>query len=495
MIQALTEEQTAWIAEVLASRPCFLSARAGTGKTSTIIAATQARVNKGLSAPALIAFNKAIAQELATRVPFGTKVFTLHSLGYATLRTFAPGVKLNNSKTFELMKLNPIRNTASKPRRWKDTYALVGLLKAAGYIPEGSPKIFKSHSLVDASELEKLATVHQLFDADIELATRVLLQSLEVFMTQRQIDFSDMIYLPWALGLVPSLPEITLIDEAQDLSALDLAFLRRSSSKLFPVGDPYQSIYGWRGAIPEILQELRLPEFPLTKSWRCAQEIIAYAKTFVPDIISGRSEAGTCEYLEAPPDFLAEAPAVVISRTNGELIELALPLLRAGVPLSFLGKNFGDELYEIVKGFKANSEAALRIEARSYFQERIAQYPQMEMTFKTQMKVILSMLDVYPNKPALLSALSNLFTDTYSPSVWTFATVHATKGLEFPKVYLALWKQKPYDSDSEHRNLCYVGSTRARDDLYTFELEPEQLEETRTSELRSQSKNEDNFLF
>lgn len=494
----LTSEQSAWIEEVCAGRACFLSARAGTGKTTTIVEACKECASRGLSLPAVIAFNKRIAEELKTRLPAGTQVQTLHSLGFATLRDFARSARVNPSKTYELLSKKHLRNTPAKPKRWKDTYALVGLLKAFGYIPTNVPSLFRSPSLLKLDDLGELCVQHRLFDADPEIAVETLRESLQTFLSSQEIDYSDMVYLPYALGLRPKIFSTKLlIDEAQDLSQLDLSFLSRAECALFPVGDPFQSLYGWRGAVPDILKRLRLREFPLTLCWRCAKEIINYAQSWVPDIRAGRSESGKTEWLMEIPDFKLLKPAVVLSRTNAELIDLAMPLLARGNPVCFLGKNFAEDLIEDVKGFKAHGYEGLHAEIESWTSSMGAKYPQLDFEFKNKAKILLGLLTLYPNKPALISTLSTLFTDTPRPGAWVFSTVHAAKGLEFPKVYLASWEQKEYDSDNDHRNLMYVAITRAKDSLSFFDLkEPEHkpvFDSTSCGETRAECP--DNFLF
>ena len=73
-----------------------------------------------------------------------------------------------------------------------------------------------------------------------------------------------------------------LVDEYQDFGRVSheiiLTLLTRTNVKIFAVGDPDQSIYGFQGASPEYLNELaRLPgveTFRLTKNYRSPQAII-----------------------------------------------------------------------------------------------------------------------------------------------------------------------------------------------------------------------------
>lgn len=71
------------------------------------------------------------------------------------------------------------------------------------------------------------------------------------------VDFSDMVER--GLNEVLTLPDDPLalfVDEAQDLSRLELSVVRRwasSAQQAILVGDPDQALYDWRGADPEVL--------------------------------------------------------------------------------------------------------------------------------------------------------------------------------------------------------------------------------------------------
>lgn len=73
-----------------------------------------------------------------------------------------------------------------------------------------------------------------------------------------------------------------LVDEYQDFGRVSheiiLTLLTRTNVKIFAVGDPDQSIYGFQGASPEYLNELAerpdVATFRLTKNYRCPQAIV-----------------------------------------------------------------------------------------------------------------------------------------------------------------------------------------------------------------------------
>jgi len=92
--------------------------------------------------------------------------------------------------------------------------------------------------------------------------------------------------------------EHVLLDEYQDTSLLQWEALRpaieevagggRAGSAAVVVADPKQSIYGWRGAAPVVVDAVRerwkLPEEPLFESWRSSQRVLDVVNTVFTDV-------------------------------------------------------------------------------------------------------------------------------------------------------------------------------------------------------------------
>ena len=70
-------------------------------------------------------------------------------------------------------------------------------------------------------------------------------------------DYTDMIYAPLAADLSPTQRfDMVCVDEAQDLSPVQLSFILRlpcPNGRLLFVGDPKQAIYRFAGAEPRAL--------------------------------------------------------------------------------------------------------------------------------------------------------------------------------------------------------------------------------------------------
>lgn len=168
--------------------------------------------------------------------------------------------------------------------------------------------------------------------------------------------------------------QVVLLDEYQDTSQSQLVLMKSLFGGGHPVtavGDPYQSIYGWRGASAQTLEGFpgAFPSsdgkpatvYPLMISWRNDKAILAAANAVSADIKelaggplqpSPKAEDGelvcglyaTCEdEAEAIGDFIAQrwlkgvrtSAVLVRKRTQIPLIESALRL--CGLPVEVVG--------------------------------------------------------------------------------------------------------------------------------------------------------------
>jgi DNA helicase-2/ATP-dependent DNA helicase PcrA len=133
------------------------------------------------------------------------------------------------------------------------------------------------------------------------------------------VDFSGMLYLPWRiLCKSPKLAEkmskrfqFVLVDEAQDTNEIQYETAKKLAAhgNLFMVGDFQQSIFSWRGAKPENLNQFNR-DFPnavnivLPRNYRSHSEILERAESVIhrnPDtdhvaLIAERGMGGGVHY-------------------------------------------------------------------------------------------------------------------------------------------------------------------------------------------------------
>lgn len=247
-----TPEQQAIVAAATETKDNLLvSALAGAAKTSTLVLVAQAL--KGTQILCL-AFNKRIAEEMKSRLPANCDAMTLNSLGHRAWAQYLNGRRLNldTKKTYRIVgdlieKLDAKDKEAAYPIM-ADLMRNVDFGKACGYIPTGHyPQIkglmddaeFFAHLEEEPGRLEE------------DLIRAATLQSLREAI-DGTIDFGDQLLMPTLWPTIMPFYPLVLIDEAQDLSALNHAMLRKLAKKrLIAVGDPCQPV----GTMVAVLRE------------------------------------------------------------------------------------------------------------------------------------------------------------------------------------------------------------------------------------------------
>jgi DNA helicase II / ATP-dependent DNA helicase PcrA len=353
-----TEEQVRIIDAVRQSTSNILiNALAGAAKSTTLEFICKYKTGIPILS---LAFNKKIADELGSRLPSHVQCKTLNALGHRVWQQQVGNTKLtldtSKTKTYVVEFLDTL------PKREKtDAWDIFGsLIKAvdvarmAGYVP---PK-FQSISRPIITELDQ-AYYDETFDGDTpDFLFRMIDFCLERSIQSAYkglIDFNDQIYMPTIFGgTFPAFP-LVMVDEAQDLSPLNHAMLRKLvRQRLIAVGDPWQSIYGFRGAVSNGMAVLKstfsMSEYNLSVSFRCPRSVVRRAQFRVPHMRWPEwAVEGTVERLEAWTAAKIPSNAAIICRNNAPLFSCALSLIRAGRSIRLLGADIGPSLVKTLK--------------------------------------------------------------------------------------------------------------------------------------------------
>jgi DNA helicase-2/ATP-dependent DNA helicase PcrA len=257
----------------------LVNALAGAAKTSTLVLIAEAIPETQILC---LAFNKRIADEMQERLPSNCKAMTLNSLGHRTWSE-ATGrrLRIESGKTYLIMKevidRHPDKNVLYES--FAELMRIVDFGKSCGYIPTGNYE--KAKRLMDDDDFfnhieQKLSPV------EIEVVREATLISLKQAF-EGICDYNDQILMPTIFhGAFPRYP-LVLVDEAQDLSALNHATLRKmiGTRRLIAVGDPNQAIYGFRGAhqdsMAALKNEFNMTEMHLSISFRCPKAVVRHA--------------------------------------------------------------------------------------------------------------------------------------------------------------------------------------------------------------------------
>jgi len=338
--------------------PALVIAGAGSGKTETMASRVLWLIANGKVTAGQIlglTFTRKAAGELATRIRERIDQLATHGLVPGTFDEFdKPVVATYNSFANLIYRDNAILigresdgAVLGEASAWQLARSIVvaspderlpGLGKSVDTITKAVLELSHavSENIVDAAEVRELArdlaAIAQLPSggrgvyAEVETIAAtvggldVLLDLAESFQRAKFergfVEYSDQVAL--ALRIVRTVPRVreefrdqyrvVLLDEYQDTSVVQTWLLSElfAEHAVMAVGDPNQSIYGWRGASAANLEEFAnqfgagsVAEFNLTTSWRNGHEILAVANAIVEPLV-GETRVRV-EKLEAGP--------------------------------------------------------------------------------------------------------------------------------------------------------------------------------------------------
>lgn len=300
---------------VLCTEPCYIVAGAGTGKTKTLTTKIAYLIDKvGISPTRILAltFTNNAASEMKERIQLilGSEnklkwCSTFHSFALKILRHYIEDIPgLTYKKDFLILDEQEATSLISEIKKQVDT----DLKLSKGTILECIYNL-KTFNLLNFQSdedkenavafiqmwLEKNTT--QNFESKHHLSIfQIFLKYFKYIKQNNSLYFDDMqLYL---FQLLRDNEEVSnklnadfdyiLVDEFQDTDYLQfqiLKLLRKTNKQIFVVGDPDQSIYGFRGARFEnnadFLTYFQAKELLLSENYRSCQKILDAANKLI----------------------------------------------------------------------------------------------------------------------------------------------------------------------------------------------------------------------
>lgn len=287
--------------------PVLIVAGPGTGKTKTLTARIAHLVDQDVAADRILAltFTVKAAREMRERVDAllggktATHISTIHALGYQVLREAEP----------------------DKDLAFVGEADRLALLKSLTRPRELSGLSARELSLAVSNAKSSTGDVPSKLDAFVR-------QYQEALRAKDLVDFDDLLYRAHELLAQGETLRQSwqrrfshiLIDEFQDTSELQWSLIKLicGTDNLFVIGDPKQSIYGFRGANADMFAIFRR-DFPhcrvvaLDVNYRSATSIVALASTIFPgeDALTAHStEAGSVRSIRTLNEY-SEADLVL----------------------------------------------------------------------------------------------------------------------------------------------------------------------------------------
>jgi len=516
LLEGLNERQRA--AVEAGDGAAVIVAGPGTGKTKTLTARIAYLIECGRAKPAQIlalTFTKKAAEEMTRRVDallFGKlapAIHTFHALCHELLGTDTPFV--GDAERLQIIKSLP------RPKALKDLSARELSLKIS--VAKNTPDIEDADLRKLVRAYNKALQAQQLRDFDdLLLETYQLLRHNESFRRTVQRRY-----------------RYVLVDEFQDTNILQYELLKllAGHDNLFVIGDPNQSIYGFRGASNTIFQQFKT-DFPqssevtLTINYRSVPQVVRLSNALFPGAADLQAHSGTAglvravevlnEYGEANwimneihraiggGDLLKAvsdderahhrrlSDFAVLYRSRSAAVTFQELLTESGLPYQVVGDGSPydtPQIQAIIALLRARMQGEpIQLEGYTSAEHRLLEEALDavdQANPSALVEKIIEILGIEPSRdlqqfagvlvrfkdvPSALAHLDEIAErGFYDPTADAIAllTIHASKGLEFPCVFLIGTEEGILPSargdEAEEKRLFYVAATRARERL------------------------------
>jgi len=500
----------------------IVNACAGSGKTTVL----EGLINKHCNSQILyLVYNKAIQMELQERFKKykNVKVLTSHSMAYEkstgnvssglNLFEVADKMGLNFLDTKYIIEVfqKYIIDSEKDLNKFLTLYEselkyLYSLIQFKFYVEnhkEELANLKNEEGYIDrekfferVKEVPELKMIDDYFASMRKRTKRLIKELMELIDSEKIKEPHDYYLKKFQIEEGPTNKyDIVMVDEAQDSNGvlIDILDKKFPKAKKIIVGDTYQQIYSWRGAINSLEYFLKFEgakRYDLTNSYRIGRELGSFC-TEVTELrdnkglnIKGNNKnqkiVGFEEVLKSDDE-----KTTILFRKNLNMVNYALG---SDKKILFL-KEFNMEKIRDFLRFKEGKKEEI---TELHYLKRYKDYNQLEefldkdLESNSEILMYRNLVNAYPeNLEELLDKLedriiSDKELEKYaSDEVVILGTIHSSKGKEFKKliIYIDILENMMsgflnIDELKEEINLFYVALTRSKGKLYTqYELD------------------------
>ncbi|WP_158639192.1 UvrD-helicase domain-containing protein [Elioraea rosea] len=468
-----TAEQDEAIDLFRTGRNLRINAYAGTGKTSTLEMLSHSTSRRGQ----YLAFNRDIVADARKRFPDTVNCATTHSLAFRSVASRYGGNtakltgKMNANQLAELFQLKSMRlgeKHVLKPR----SLGFLILDTVRRFTMSGDAEPLPSHVPLHGSLVAAPGAVR-------EEAENFAVQGARM-LWKRMCDSGDSVplghdgYLKlWALSEPAIAADFILLDEAQDTNPAVLELLKRQHCQTVYVGDKYQQIYEWRGAINAMDTVQTDADTYLTTSFRFGPRIAEAATKLLQQMGETRPLTGN----SALASRIGVTPnaRTILSRTNASTINTVITALDADLRPHLVGGT--DELMRMLDGVADLKQGEPSTVAEFFGFTRWDEVVDFANSDDGEHLQTFVNLVQTRGERQLMWALRRTTTDSDDCDL-IVSTAHRAKGREWPTValtddFLKSWQKSLSDPRKQERDrdpyaeirLLYVALTRARESI------------------------------
>jgi DNA helicase II / ATP-dependent DNA helicase PcrA len=502
----------------------IVSAKPGSGKSTTMLASLDHLPMKNGKRPKVIilAFSNKIRDEMKLKAPKWVNVMGMNSLGMRLcLERIGRTIQVDEGKVSSILVdllqgQLPRYLAAIKAEAESETNPDEREIAFEAYRDERKHYLRTANKIVSlckatlAMKVEEIGAM--IDDRGIDLPSRdeddggnhaevdrqemirICRRTLELCYQERtkSIDFDDQLWLPIVLKMEFPQYDYVLVDEVQDLSAVQIQMILRSCApggRIIAVGDERQCIFAFRGAdyrtMARVKEALSAKVLPLSVCYRCATSIVREAKTIVADIEAAPgAPEGVVRHTALDKVGAEVQPGdFILSRTNAPLMELCMELLRQGRPAVIAGVDVTEKFESMILRSRAKDVEELLAWVESWLEREVERLEKKNIDPKRAEDLAACMRVLCEDVQTLgqvRARMKSMFADKASDSMIVLSSTHRAKGLEKDRAFLLRWtfcagKEDQTEAERiEEENLLYVAITRARKELvYVTERQEE----------------------
>lgn len=444
-----------------------VSAFAGCAKTWTLERYARAWPSRSL----YLAFNRPIAEEARSKFPPSCESRTAHSFAYRALNirkrgNVVPKLRHEHLRSYD-RHLGGVAGMS-------DAQVRTAVIRTIEAFSADAGATFKPEHCSARTESQRLA-IRQMAAA---IAGEMLL------LEEHQNPITHDIYLKrfelW--HTIEGGYDYLLLDESQDLSPVLISIVEKANLPTVVVGDPWQSIYRFRGAV-DAMDAFTAPELPLTQSWRFGPTIARIANY----VLRHSSRPPRTQIRGNPSRDTSVAPylgrvrpgpgTAVLARTNARLFDSLANIDR---PFHLIG-GLGELTRQLLSAFalwKGNLDDVVDAGV-----QRFPSWRALDTAAEAgdgEARRLRDIVEKYRDRlPMLLEQLHGHHRDREEDAQLVVGTAHRAKGREWPIVYVLddfeppeeFVKRRQADPSKtvemdQETNLLYVVLSRATHQLH-----------------------------
>lgn len=462
-----TEEQQAAIDLFASGGSLRIDAYAGAGKTTTLRYLGESTKRRGH----YLAFNKKPATEAERVFPQSVRCSTYHKVAYAPIRSRYSHEKMTSRANAiliaDVLGLPEFTHFSERLALSKHSYGAVLKQAMNGFLysedelplPKHFPRVGRLAILNRDEFMQATANavthLRQLWEEMLAVDSRI------------PLGYDGYVKL-WSLSN-PRIPaDYIMLDEAQDSNPVLLKVLRQQPCQLVYVGDPYQQIYEWRGAVNAMEKVVTDHRTRLTQSFRFGHAIANEATKVI-------SRLGATAALRGTPSITSHIcpvhPRTILCRTNAGVMSNLVTHQNNGARTYVVGGTIDLEiLLDNVKRLKRGIPSELpEFYGFANWNEVVHH---VEEEHDEGLRLLVKLVTQY-GEDRLLQALRSC-VDSEDKAQIALSTAHKAKGCEWDVVQVdrdfdAAFTKQEQDTESDSKwnlqaegRLFYVAMTRAK---------------------------------